>query len=225
MRILVVEDEEEMAAALVEALRTERYAVDRAADGHAAEQLVDLHDYDLIVLDWSIPGPSGIELVQLWRERGLHVPVLMLTGRRTVSDRVGGLDAGADDYLAKPFAFAELLARVRTLLRRRERPVCDRLEADDLRVDPRSHEVTLGGRPLRLAPKEFALLVYLLARSDEVVSRTELSEHVWDEHFDPSSNVIDVLIYRLRKKIDGDREQRLLHTAPGAGYMIRSSRS
>ena len=224
MRILVVEDEDELATALVEALRDQRYAVDRAKDGSAASELAEVHRYDAIILDWSIPPPTGVELLRQWRAEGKDVPVLMLTGRRSVTDRIDGLDSGADDYLVKPFAFAELLARVRTLLRRRDRPMA-RAVVDDLEVDRGAHEVTVGGRPLHLSPKEFALLDYLLTHSDQAVSRTELCEQVWDQYFDPHSNVVDVLIYRLRKKIDGDRPDKLLHTIPGGGYMIRSRRS
>jgi DNA-binding response OmpR family regulator len=225
LRILVVEDEDELATALVEMLQHERYAVDHAPDGAAADSLVQLNDYDLVVLDWSIPPPTGVELVRRWRERERGVPVLMLTGRRGVADRVEGLDAGADDYLSKPFAFAELKARVRSLLRRRERPVVGALTAGDLELDRRTREVRLDGTLLHFTPKEFAVLEYLLIRRDEVVTRFELSEHAWDDSFDPRSNVIDVVLHRLRRKIDGDRENKLLWTVPGTGYMLKSRRS
>jgi DNA-binding response OmpR family regulator len=224
MRILVVEDEETLAEALVEALADEHYAVDLAPDGATADELAAVNPYDLVVLDWSIPPPTGIELLRRWRAAGLAMPVLMLTGRTGVDDRVDGLDGGADDYLTKPFSFSELLARVRSLLRRRERPLAI-AEADDLRLDRSRRQVTVGDRVIELPPKELGVLEYLLSRLDEVVSRTELAEHVWDDSFDAMSNVIDVIIYRLRKKIDGGRAKKLLHTQKGAGYVLKSRRS
>jgi len=226
MRILVVEDEAELAEALVDALTDEHHAVDHAADGPRASELFAIHDYDLVILDWSIPPPSGGELLQSWRAEGRTTPVLMLTGSKTsVSDKVSGLDIGADDYLTKPFAFAEVRARVRSLLRRRDKPVKTLLRAADLLLDPTARSAGLAGDPIHLSPKEFALLEYLLNRVDEVVDRGELAEHVWDEASDPSSNVVDVLIHRLRKKIDGNRAEKLLRTIPGVGYMLQSERS
>jgi two-component system copper resistance phosphate regulon response regulator CusR len=224
MRILVVEDEESLAEAVVEVLEDESYAVDLAADGATADELAAINDYDLVVLDWTIPAPTGIELLRQWRDQGLEFPVLMLTARKEVGARVDGLDTGADDYLTKPFSFRELLARVRSLLRRREKRL-QPLQAADLELERASRRVTVGGQPLDLSPKEFGILEYLLSRLDETVTRTELSEHVWDESFDAMSNTIDVLIYRLRKKIDGGREGRLLHTVKGVGYVLRSRRT
>jgi len=223
MRILVVEDEESLAEALVEALVDEAYAVDLAATGDAADELMDVNDYDLVVLDWTIPPPSGIELLAAWRGRGRDVPVLMLTGRRQVDDRVDGLDAGADDYLTKPFSFHELLARVRSLLRRRSKPL-QVLRAGDLELERTSRRVTVDGELLELPPKEFGVLEYLLLRAGETVTRTDLAEHVWDDSFDAMSNVIDVLVYRLRKKVDGGRRKKLLRTIKGVGYVLRSER-
>ncbi len=224
MRILVVEDEESLAEALVEVLEDETYAVDLAADGTTADELAAINDYDLVVLDWTIPAPTGIELLRMWRDQGMEFPVLMLTARKDVGARVDGLDTGADDYLTKPFSFRELLARVRSLLRRREKRL-QILSAGDVELERASRRVTVGGRPLELSPKEFGILEYLLSRADETVSRTELSEHVWDESFEAMSNTIDVLIYRLRKKIDGGREGKLLHTVKGVGYVLRSRRA
>jgi two-component system copper resistance phosphate regulon response regulator CusR len=198
--------------------------VDLAPDGATADELAAVNPYDLVVLDWSIPPPTGIELLRRWRAAGLAMPVLMLTGRTGVDDRVDGLDGGADDYLTKPFSFSELLARVRSLLRRRERPLAS-AEAGDLILDRSRRQITLGNRVMELPPKEFGVLEYLLSRRDEVVSRTELAEHVWDDSFDAMSNVIDVIIYRLRKKIDGGRSKKLLHTQKGAGYVLKSRRS
>lgn len=224
MRILVVEDETLLAEAVVELLGDEGYAVDLAANGETASELVAVNPYDLVVLDWTIPPPTGIELLQRWRDEGRTVPVLMLTGRSAEDDRVGGLDTGADDYLTKPFSFAELLARVRSLLRRREKPLQTELVAGDVVMDRAGRTVTVAGEPVELRLKEFALLEYLLTRADEVVSRSDLIEHVWDDAFDSLSNVVDVTVHRVRRKIDGDREERLLHTVKGVGYVLRSER-
>ena len=224
MRILVVEDEAVLADALVEVLEDEAYAVDLAPDGATASELMDINEYDGVVLDWSIPPPTGIELLRGWRGRGVETPVLMLTGRGGVEDRVGGLDTGADDYLTKPFSFDELLARVRSLLRRREKALATDLAAGDVSMDRAGHRVTVNGEVIELSPKEFALLEYFLHHPDQVVTRTDLSEHVWDDTFDSLSNVIDVTVHRLRKKIDGSRSDRLLHTIKGVGYMLKSDR-
>ena len=223
MRILVVEDEADLAAAVVEALEAEAYAVDAAGDGAAADELATVNEYDLVVLDWSIPPPSGLELLAAWRERGLDVPVLMLTGRGGVEDRVSGLDSGADDYLTKPFAYAELLARVRTLLRRRDKAIPP-LVAGDVEMDRAAREVTVAGKPVRLTPKEFAVLEQLMHRAGEVVSRESIAEHAWDHTFDAASNTLDVIVSRVRRKIDGDREERLLETVPGVGYRLARER-
>lgn len=224
MRILVVEDEEVLADALVEVLQEELYAVDLATDGEQAAELMDEGGYDLVVLDWKIPPPDGIELLRRWRDAGLEVPVLMLTGIGGVPERVDALDTGADDFLAKPFAFAELLARVRSLLRRRARPLQPNLEAGDVEMDRATRTVTVQGDPVLLSPREFALLEYLLLHRDEVVSRQELAERVWGEDEQPQSNLVDVTVHRLRRKIDQQGDGRLLHTAKGVGYMLRSER-
>ncbi|HEX4964328.1 MAG TPA: response regulator transcription factor [Thermoanaerobaculia bacterium] len=225
MRILVVEDEDVLAQALVEVLEDEFYAVDRAGDGEAASELADVNEYDLIVLDWTIPPPTGIELLRAWRRAGRDTPVLMLTARAAVNDKVDGLDTGADDFLTKPFLLPEFLARVRSLLRRRAKPLQADLSAGDLTMDRAGRRVTVDGRDLDLSPKEFALLEYFLNHKDQVISRTELSEHVWDDSFDSFGNVIDVTVHRLRKKIDGERGDRLLHTLKGVGYVLKSQRA
>lgn len=224
MRILLVEDEPALAEAIVETLVDESYAVDHAGDGETASELKAINDYDLVVLDWNIPPPTGIELLAEWRQEGDETPVLMLTGLAESERIVDGLDAGADDYLTKPFRFPELLARVRSLLRRREKPLQAQLAAGDLEMDRPARRVKVGGRPVRLTPKEFTLLEFLLTRVGEVVSRTELVEHVWDDSFDSFSNVVDVTVFRLRKKIDGSREEKLLHTVKGVGYLLRPER-
>jgi DNA-binding response OmpR family regulator len=224
MRILVVEDEEVLADALAEGLRDESYAVDVALRGSEAEERMAVNAYDLVILDWTIPAPSGLDLLRRWRAEGNDTPVLMLSGRADLADRVDGLDTGADDYLTKPFAFDELLARARSLLRRRSRPLVAALTAADVEMDRGAHTVRVAGHPIELSPKEFAVLEYLLAHKGEVVSRTELAEHVWDDSFDAMSNVIDVILYRLRRKIDGDHEEKLLQTLKGVGYRLRDRR-
>lgn len=225
MRILIVEDEPVLGQALLEALEDEYYAVDWARDGETASELVDVNNYDLIVLDWTIPPPTGIELLRTWRKEGKDIPVLMLTGRSAVGDKVNGLDTGADDFLTKPFSLLEFLARVRSLLRRREKVLKTTLQAGDLEMDRAARQVTVAGFELELSPKEFALLEYFLDKKDQVVTRSELSEHVWDDSFDSLGNVIDVTVHRLRKKIDGDKAEKLLHTLKGIGYVLKSQRS
>lgn len=224
MRILVVDDDDELRGLLVELLEEHRYAVDAAADGASASELAAVNPYDLIVLDWSLPVRSGMELLSGWRGQGLQTPVLMLTAHRGVGERVDGLDAGADDYLTKPFSLEELLARIRSLLRRRERTISP-LSVGNLTLDPVRKQVRVGGQPVELSPREYAVLEYLLSRVDEVVTRTEISEHAWDDSFDAMSNVIDVTIYRLRRKIDGGRSPGLLHTVKGHGYVLKSDPS
>ncbi len=226
MRILVVEDEEVLADAIVEALQDECYAVDLAADGATASELMHVNSYDLVILDWTIPPPTGIQLLRQWRDGGDSTPVLMLTGRSEVEHRVDGLDTGADDYLTKPFSFVEFLARVRSLMRRPQRTLANTLGAADLELDRASRQVTLASEPVELSPKEFGVLEYLLRRQGEVVTRTELTEHVWDETFDSVSNVIDVTVYRLRKKIDRETAAgKLIHTVKGVGYILKKERT
>ena len=224
MRLLLVEDDPLIADAVVEALKDSHYAVDHATDGAMADEFAAVNHYDVIVLDWGIPEVSGIDLLRRWREQGLTTPVLMLTGRVEVADRVDGLDSGADDYLTKPFSVQELLARLRSLLRRRERTLLVELAAGDVVMNQAGHRVTVAGEPIELSPKEFSLLEYLLHHVDEVVTRTDISEHIWDDSFDSLSNVIDVTIHRLRRKIDGDRTDRLLTTVKGVGYILNSER-
>jgi DNA-binding response OmpR family regulator len=224
VRILVVEDEEALASALVEVLEREGYAVDLGTDGATASELAAVNEYDLVILDRSIPPPTGLELLRGWRRQGLGMPVLMLTGHSELDDRVDGLDSGADDYLTKPFRFAELLARVRSLLRRRDRMLITHLAAGDLEMDRATRAVSVAGRTVALSAKEFAMLEYFLRRVGEVVTRTDLLEHVWDDSLDSFSNVVDVTVHRLRKKIDGDRSAKLLHTVKGVGYVLHPER-
>ncbi len=224
MRVLVVEDDRRLSGELVRLLTDEAYAVDAAHDGPTADELAAVNDYDLIVLDLTIPPPTGLELLEAWREAGTDFPVLVLSALDTVQDRVKGLDTGADDYLPKPFSFDEFLARVRSLLRRRPQRTISTYQADDLVMDRASRQVEVAGRPIALSPKEFALLEYLLTHQDELVTRIDISEHVWDSAFDSMSNLVNVFIYRLRKKIDGDAARTLLHTVPGQGSVLRSMR-
>lgn len=226
MRILLVEDEASLAEPVMEVLRDETYSVDWARSGADASRLMHENEesYDLVILDWTIPSPNGIELLREWRTLGIAIPVLMLTGRDTVEDRVGGLDTGADDYLTKPFVFDELLARVRSLLRRRATRLKTRLGTDDVTMDRAAHTVSVDGERVELSPKEFAVLEYFLHHVDELVTRADLTEHVWDESFDPQSNVIDVTVHRMRRKIDGERARRLVHTLKGMGYVLKSRR-
>jgi DNA-binding response OmpR family regulator len=220
MRILVVEDEPAAAAVLAKGLREHSYAVDIAADGAAALERVGGADYDLVILDVLLPRINGLELCRRLRDFGSTMPILMLTARGGLEQRVEGLDAGADDYLSKPYHFPELLARVRALLRRGPALANAELSIADLAVDTRSQIVKRHGRPLQLTTKEFALLEYLLRRQGHVVSRSDIAEHVWDDSFDPDSNLIEVYIQRLRRKIDDGHEVKLIQTRRGAGYTL-----
>jgi len=220
MRVLVAEDEPKMRGILRRGLEEEGYAVDDTESGVDAEWMATENDYDAIVLDVMLPGEDGFEVCQTVRDRGVWSPILMLTARDTVADKVRGLDVGADDYLVKPFAFDEFLARLRALTRRRpaERPT--RLEVEDLVLDPASKEVTRGGRRIVLTPKEFALLEYLMEHAGEVVSRTRIIDHVWDWAYDGGSNVVDVYVRYLRNKVDRPFDTPLIHTVRGAGYLL-----
>jgi two-component system OmpR family response regulator len=222
MRFLVVEDDDKLARAMARGLRHEGHAVDSAADGDAAMMHAAVYDYDAVILDVMLPGRDGFEVCRALRERGCWVPVLMLTARRAVDDRIRGLDAGADDYLAKPFDFGELLARLRALLRRApaERPA--QLRADDLLVDPATHEVRRGDIPVELTAREFAVLEYLLRRAGEVVTRTDLLEHVWDENYLGSTNIVDVYVGYLRKKLEQPFDRPLIHTVRGVGFRLEA---
>jgi len=220
MKILVVEDEERVAQFIQKGLKEEGHAVDVSYDGEDGSFLAEVNDYDLILLDVMLPKKNGISVCREIRARGVVTPVLMLTARDSVEDRVRGLDAGADDYLVKPFAFEELLARVRALLRRRSDTKTPTLQLADLELDPITRLVTRAGKPIRLTTKEYSLLEYLLRNANKVLSRTLIGEHVWDMNFDPESNVIDVYISHLRNKIDKGYDVPLLHTMRGQGYLL-----
>ncbi len=220
MRILLVEDEPSAATMLAKGLREEAYAVDVAADGETAQSQAFVNDYDLIVLDVVLPGKDGFTVCRELRTNGLTVPVLMLTARDAVEDRVEGLDSGADDYLPKPFDFDELLARVRALLRRKPALYPEIITVGNLSVDTRGRRVMRGGQSIDLTAKEYALLEYLARRAGDVVSRADIAEHVWDESYDPFSKVIEVFIQRLRRKVDEGHTLKLIHTRRGEGYML-----
>jgi DNA-binding response OmpR family regulator len=209
---------------LAKGLREHAFAVDTAADGRQALELASINDYDLIVLDVMLPGVGGLDVCRQIRRAGRAVPILMLTARGEPDQRVEGLDAGADDYLPKPYHFPELLARIRALLRRGPALEPSELAVADLRIDTRARQVVRGGQPVQLTTKEYALLHYLARRNGEVVGRADIAEHVWDDSFDPMSNLIEVYIQRLRRKIDDGREIRLIHTIRGAGYTLAADR-
>ncbi|MFZ5801929.1 MAG: response regulator transcription factor [Candidatus Omnitrophota bacterium] len=224
MRILLVEDEQKMASFIFRGLREEGYAVDIASDGEAAWDYIGSNDYDLIILDWMLPKMNGLDICKKVRGAGYKTPLLMVTAKDTVEDKIKGLDEGADDYITKPFHFDELLARIRALLRRpkdvKEETV---LQCGGLRMDLITRKVLLDGKEISLSQKEFALLEFLIRRKGEVVSRSQIAEHVWDLHFDPMSNTIDVYINFLRKKIDEGRAASRIETIRGAGYRITDS--
>lgn len=222
MRILIVEDDVEAANYLAKALREAGHVVDHAADGEAGYELAATAPYDVLVVDRMLPKRDGLSVISTLRGEGNHTPVLVLSALAQVDDRVTGLRAGGDDYLPKPYAFSELLARVEALGRRpRQQEVETRYTVGDLVLDRLSHTVSRGGQDIPLQPREFKLLEYLMQNAGQVVTRTMLLEHVWEYHFDPQTNVIDVHISRLRGKIDKDFDTPLLHTIRGAGYTIR----
>ncbi len=221
MRILVVEDEQKMAAFIKRGLEEEGAAVDVATDGEEGLFQALNGNYDLIILDISLPRLDGLEVCRRIRFERVTMPILLLTARDSVEMKVSGLDSGADDYLTKPFAFAELLARLRALNRRNRAEVNMMLEIGDLKLDPLTRRVTRGGRLIQLTSKEFALLECFMRHPDQVLSRTILAEKVWDETFDAFTNVIDVYVNYLRNKVDRDFSPKLIHTVRGAGYVLR----
>ena len=220
VRLLVVEDDVRLSEVLIRGLREEGYAVDTARDGHSALAQLSSNTYDAVILDVLMPGPNGFEVCRQMREAKVSTPVLMLTARDAVEDRIQGLDCGADDYLVKPFAFNELLARIRALLRRPPVVTSPVIRIADLTIDTASHRVMRGDDEIALTSKEYALLEYLARNSNRVISRGEIAEHVWDEHYDPFSNVIDVYVNRLRRKIDDGDAQRIV-TRRNEGYLLR----
>jgi two-component system copper resistance phosphate regulon response regulator CusR len=223
MRVLVVEDDRKVAGFIEMGLREEGYAVDIASDGEAATTLAHVNDYDIILLDVVLPKKNGFQVATELRREGRATPILMLTSRDAVEDVVRGLDAGADDYLAKPFRFDELLARIRALLRRGGAERLEVLQFGPLALDRLQHRVSWEARPMDLTPKEFQLLEYFLLHAGEVVRRTTLLEKVWDMHFDPESNVVDVHVGNLRRKLEQAAGRQLIQTVRGVGFVLREA--
>ncbi|MDL2317992.1 response regulator transcription factor [Eubacteriales bacterium OttesenSCG-928-A19] len=221
MRILVAEDERSLNAVICKTLAAEGYGVDACYDGAEALDYFASANYDAAVLDVMMPGHSGFEVLRMIRAQGNHTPVLFLTARDAVADRVEGLDSGANDYLVKPFAFEELLARLRVLTRAATGVATNEFTVGDLTLDSGTHTVTRGGEPITLSAKEFSVLEYLIRNPGVVLSRERIESHVWDFSYEGGSNVVDVYIRYLRKKIDDGRERKLLHTVRGVGYVLR----
>jgi len=224
MRILVVEDEKRIADFIARGLKEEHYAVDIAYDGEQGLYLAEINPYDLMIFDIMLPKYEGVEMCRQLRSKKNNTPILMLTARAAVKDKVAGLNAGADDYLTKPFSFEELLARVKVLLRRPTENKTSVLKVADLELNQLNHEVKRMGKTVILTAKEFALLEYLMLNVDQVISRSMISEHVWNEQFDSMTNVIDVHIRNLRNKIDDGFKKKLIHTLRGSGYMLKNSK-
>lgn len=222
MRVLIIEDEKKAAAYLQKGFAENGFTADTAASGDDGLHLARTENYDLIILDIMLPGRDGWEVLEELRKEGSEVPVIYLSARDAVHDRVRGLELGADDYLVKPFAFSELLARARTILRRGPARQPERLRADDLEMDLVGHKARREGRPIDLTAKEFILLSLLLRRKGEVLSRTLIAEQVWGINFDSDTNIVDVAIRRLRRKVDDPFERKLIHTVRGAGYVLEA---
>jgi heavy metal response regulator len=221
MRILVVEDEKKVARFIQQGLEEEHYTVDVAYDGESGALMAETQNYDLMILDVMLPRMSGLDVTRRLRDTRVTTPILMLTAKTATEDKVAGLDSGADDYLTKPFAVAELLARVRSLLRRGALEKSTVLTCADLELDTVTHKARRHGRVIDLTAKEYALLEYFLRNRDRVLSRTIISEHIWDYNFDTGTNLIDVYVNHLRNKIDTGSERRLIHTVRGVGYVLR----
>lgn len=221
MRILLVEDEKKVARFIQQGLEEEHHTVDVAHDGEAGLALAEAQRYDVIILDVMLPGKSGIDVTRELRARKRATPILLLTAKTATEDKVAGLDSGADDYLTKPFAFAELLARVRSLLRRGTQEKSTVLALADLELDTVTHKARRGTRFIDLTTKEYALLEFFLRNKERVLSRTIIAEHIWDYHFDTGTNLIDVYINHLRNKVDTGFDRKLIHTVRGVGYVLK----
>ena len=221
MRVLIIEDELDLQNVLKKRLRAEHYSVDTCSDGQEALDYIAMTSYDIIILDIMLPGLNGLQILQEMRKQNNQTPVLLLTAKDSIEDRVKGLDLGADDYVVKPFSFDELLARLRVLTRRQVGSVTNQFELEDLVVDCNTHTVTRGNTKIELSSKEFALLEYMIRNKGVVLSREKIEQHVWNYDYDGGSNIIDVYIRYLRKKIDSGFDKKLIHTVRGAGYVLR----
>jgi len=224
MRVLVIEDDSKIASFITKGLEQAGFAVDHAADGEDGLFMATNESYDAAVIDIMLPGRDGLSIIAAMRQAKLATPVIILSAKHSVEDRIQGLQTGGDDYLVKPFTFAELLARVQALIRRSSRVTePNRLTVGGLSVDLITRETVRSGQTIELQPREFSLLEYLMRHSGRVVSKTMILEHIWNYHFDPQTNVVDVLVCRLRNKIDRDYEQKLIHTIRGVGYVIKDA--
>ena len=221
MRILVVEDEKKVSRLIQQGLEEEHYEVEAALDGEAAQQMLESGKYDLLIVDVMLPKKSGLELISEVRQVNTVTPILVLTAKAATEDKVAGLDSGADDYLTKPFAFEELLARVRSLLRRGAQEKSTVLTISDLELDTVTHKAKRGGRTIDLTAKEYALLEYFLRNKERVLTRAAISEHIWSYNFDTGTNIIDVYINHLRNKVDSNFDLKLIHTVRGVGYVLK----
>ncbi len=220
MRILIIEDERKLSNIVRKGLIEEDFAVDQAFDGEEGQYLAESESYDLIILDVMLPKINGLDICRSLRSKKITTPILMLTAKTTVEDKVTGLNVGADDYLTKPFAFTELKARLQALLRRSHNQTQTTLQVEDLEVDPVKHTAKRGNKTIFLTPKEFSILEFLLRHQNEVVTRTQITEHVWDYNFDALSNVVDVFVATLRKKVDAGFKSKIIQTIHGVGYKI-----
>lgn len=221
MRILLIEDEKKVARFISKGLMEESYAVDIAPDGEEGAFLAEINDYDLIILDIMLPKKDGFEVMKEIRSKGIKIPVIMLTAKDDIKDKIHGLDLGADDYITKPFAFSELLARIRAVMRRLDEKRDCKIKVGDLLIDPTTRRVLRGDKEIELTNKEYALLEYFARNPNRILSRTIIAEHVWDYQFDPMTNVIDVYINYLRQKIDRGFDKKLIHTIRGVGYIFK----
>lgn len=220
MRILLVEDEKKIAQFIVKGLREEGYAVDCAENGKDAMKIVHIYEYDLIITDIMMPHLNGLEFISEVRRQQINIPIIIISAKSHIDDKIIGLDSGADDYLTKPFSFGELLARMRALMRRKSNYV-EQLKFGDLELDPVGHTVTRNGKPLELTPKEYSLLEFFMRNQGRVITRTTIIEHVWDMHFDSDTNLVDVFVSYLRKKLEERNAPRIIHSVRGVGYIMR----
>ncbi|EDY22263.1 two component transcriptional regulator, winged helix family [Chthoniobacter flavus Ellin428] len=223
MRILLVEDEEKVARFITVGLKAERFAVDTARDGKTGLQMASLNPYDLLIVDLMLPEINGTELIRRVRKQNTDVPIVVLTARDALSDKVANFESGADDYLTKPFAFAELLVRIKALLRRGAVPRANVIQIADLEIDRLAHQVRRGGQSIKLTAKEYGLLEYLATNAGRVLSRTMIVEHVWDQSFEGLTNIVDVYVRQLRAKIDEPFDRKLIHTVRSVGYVINEN--